>query len=101
MRRHQHRHQPSKPAGTLLIHGSVPCLLCERPLTQEDVNQGLVMGEGSMTPGTRYQENFRLFCIAHFYRKVDGQWVEQPDYEANCELLAMKIAARLESEGQL
>jgi len=95
MRRKVHRSAPApeKPElrGELYIHGSVPCAICGRPLTQADVEAGAIVGAGSdLTDMT-------LWCIAHFYiKQPDGSIVRvpEPEYQLNMDFLAQKIAAK-------
>ncbi len=93
MRRQVHRGRSSGPpapveTSKVFISGTVLCPICGDGLTQADANAGSIMGIG----GTH---GMLLFCLRHFYVRLDdGQVVqiEETEYAKNLEIVARLIA---------
>ncbi|MBL8204012.1 MAG: hypothetical protein JNM09_07265 [Blastocatellia bacterium] len=68
----------------LIILGEHPCLLCQRLLTQADADVNTVLGFG-------LGEQLHFACLHHFFTDPQGG-VTTPEYQANLEALARRIA---------
>ena len=65
-----------KESSAINIIGAVPCLICHRALTQNDVNEQKVMCAG-------IGDNLQVACLSHFFIYNGNTWSPTVDYMAN------------------
>ena len=71
----------SRDAALFKISGSIPCVICWEPITQEDVSRDEVIANVG-----------RSIYPAHVSHYYTADWEKTPDHVANLERLALAYA---------
>lgn len=73
---------------TLIIVGEHTCLICQRTITQADVNQGTIFGFGG-------EDNMLFACLSHFFDDAAAD-ITTADYKTNLHLVAQAVAKQFQ-----